>query len=200
MENKSVENNPVVRTAKWALSLMKNKIVVSLLMILTGIIFLVSPSGNMNGMVVTVSIVLICAAAVSMIFHLVPKGRTKLDFLFSAIDLLLIAFAIFCLISPSTVEPFLRTVIAIITILTNLVNLVGVLRMENKKSFAFFLGLFVALIMIGLGVAMLIAGEAKIAAMQQGIGIFLIINSVVNIWYIIRLGIRARRGGKTGSA
>ncbi len=41
--------------------------------------------------------------------------------------------------------------------------------------------------MMGLGVAMTFASELKIAFMQQSIGVFLILNALINIWYIIRL-------------
>lgn len=57
----------------------------------------------------------------------------------------------------------------------------------------FWLGLFVAVIMMGLGVAMLIASEEKIAAMQQGIGGFLIVNALLNIVYMIQFWFAARK-------
>ena len=57
----------------------------------------------------------------------------------------------------------------------------------------FWLGLFVAVIMMGLGVAMLIASEEKITAMQQGIGGFMIINALLNIVYMIQFWFAARK-------
>ena len=47
--------------------------------------------------------------------------------------------------------------------------------------------------MMGLGVAMLIASEEKITAMQQGIGGFMIINALLNIVYMIQFWFAARK-------
>ncbi len=195
-ETKAMEKNPVIKTAKWALSLMKNKIIVSLFMLVTGIMFIVAPSGNMNGIVMIAAVIIIVAALINIGIHLIPKDRTKMDIFLAIINILIIAFAVFCLISPATVEPFVKIIFAVLTIVTNLVNLIEVLRFENKKSVRFFVGLFVAIIMIGLGIAMLVAGEQVIANMQQGIGVFLIINSIINIWYIIVLSYKARKARK----
>lgn len=192
-ETKAMEKNPVVKTAKWAMSLMKNKIIISLLMLVSGITFLVAPSGNMNGTVIIIAIIVIAFALINIGIHLIPKERTKMDIFLSVINVLLIAFSVFCLISPSTVEPIVRYVFAVLTIITNFVNLIEVLRFENKKSWRFVVGLIVAVIMIGLGIAMIIAGETVIAPMQQGIGVFLIINALINIWYIISLSIKVRK-------
>ncbi|MBR6095352.1 MAG: DUF308 domain-containing protein [Oscillospiraceae bacterium] len=195
-ETKTMEKNPVVKTAKWAMSLMKNKIIVSLLMLVSGILFLVAPSGNMNGTVITIAIIVIVFALINIGIHLIPKDRTKMDIFLSVVNVLLIGFSVFCLIFPSTVEPIVRYVFAVLTIISNLVNLIEVLKFENKKSWRFAVGLIVAVIMIGLGIGMLIAGETVIASMQQGIGVFLIINAVINIWYIIHLWIEAKRTKK----
>jgi len=192
----AMEKNPIIKTAKWAMSMMKNKIIVSLVMIATGFMFLLTPSGNMNGMVIIIAIIIIAAALINIAIHLIPKDRTKMDIFLSIINLLLIIFGVFCLITPATVEPAVKFIFAVFTIVTNFISLIEVFRIENKKSLVFFLGLFVAIIMIGLGIAMLVAGDKVIASIQQGIGVFLIINSVVNIWYIIRLGIKARKEKK----
>ncbi len=195
-ETKAMKKNPVINTAKYIMSLMKNKIIVSLVMLVSGVMFLVAPSGDKNLTVILGAIFIIAAALINIGIHLIPKDRTKMDIFLSVINVLLIAFAVFCLISPSTIEPFVRVVCAVMTIFTNLVNLIEVFKFENKKSWRFVLGLFVAIIMIGLGVAMIIAGETVIASMQQGIGLFLIINALINIWYIVRLSIEARKAKK----
>ncbi len=193
LETKAMEKNPVIQTAKWAISLMKNKIVVSLVMLVTGILFLVFPAGNMNGTIVIVSVIIVAAALINIGVHLIPKDRTKMDVFLSFINVLIIALAVFCIISPSTVEPFVRAIYAVFTVISNFVNLIEVLKFENKKSWRFIIGLFVAVIMIGLGVAMAVSSENVIASFQQAIGIFLIINAVTNIWYIISLNTKAKK-------
>ncbi len=193
-----MKKNPVIRTAKWAISLMKNQIVLSLVLLIQGVIFIVAPSGDMTGAVTIIAIILIVAALINIGIHLIPKEREKIDIFLSVINLLLIGVCVFSLISPSTVEPLIRYFFAILTIFGNIANLIGVFKLENKKSWRFFVGLFVSVIMIGLGIAMFIAEESVIAAMQQGIGLFLIINSLMNIWYIIRLYFEAKRAKKNG--
>ena len=47
-ESSTLEKNPVVRTAKWAVSMMKNKLIASLILLIQGILFIVSPAGNMT--------------------------------------------------------------------------------------------------------------------------------------------------------
>ncbi len=195
-ETKAMEKNPVVKTAKWALSMMNNKIVISVSMLVSGVIYMVAPGGNMNGTVVTIAIVLIAAALINIGIHLIPRERTGSDFFLSFVNLLLVGFGVFCLISPSAIEPVVRYIFAVITIITNLVNMIEIFKLEEKRSWKFFVGLFVAIIMIGLGVAMIIAGETVIASMQQGIGIFLVIDALINIWYIVRLGMEARSARK----
>ena len=196
LETKAMEKNPVVKTAKWAMSMMKNKIIISLVMLVTGILYVAAPTGNMNTTVVVIAVILIAAALINVGIHLIPKERTKTDIFLAAINIILIGFAVFCIISPSTVEPIVRYIFGVVMIVTNLVNLFETFRLEDKKSWKFFVGLFVAVIMIGLGIAMLIAGETVIASMQQGIGVFLIINALINIWYIIRLRIEAKKAAK----
>ncbi len=191
--NERHEKNPVIRTAGWAVSMMKNKIVITLMMLVTGILFLAAPAGNVNGTVIFAAVVLLAAAVINIGIHLIPKGRTKTDALLAAFNAAIAVFAVFCLVSPATVEPYVRTAVGVMTILSNLFNLIEVFRLENKRTWRFFFGLFTAVIMIGLGIGMIVAGEAVIASMQQGIGIFLIINALVNLWYIIRLGTAGKK-------
>ena len=44
-----------------------------------------------------------------------------------------------------------------------------------------------AIVITGLGIAMMITSAAKVELIQQSGGIFLILSALLNIWYIIRL-------------
>jgi len=193
IETTTTRKNPVIRTAKWAMNMMRNKIIVTLFMIITGISFIVAPQGNMDGTVRLAAVVVIAAAAINILIRMIPKDRSKLDIFLSFLNLVLIVLGVICLIIPSLIEPFVRTFVAVVTILTNLVSIFELFKLENKKSLRFIIGVFASVIMIGLGVTMIIAGEEKIAAMQQGVGIFLILNALVNLWPIIRLHFEARK-------
>ena len=72
MKNKTsiAQKNPVVRTAKWAVSLMKNKLIASLLLLIQGIVFIASPAGNMQSIVQVGAVVAILACAVNILLHL----------------------------------------------------------------------------------------------------------------------------------
>ena len=79
-ETKAMEKNPVVKTAKRAMSLLKNKIIISLMMLVTGILFLVAPSGNMNGTVVAIAVIVILLALINTWYIVSPgikAGKAK---------------------------------------------------------------------------------------------------------------------------
>ena len=69
-ESSTLEKNPVVRTAKWAVSMMKNKLIASLILLIQGILFIVSPAGNMQGMVQIGAAVVILACVINILLHL----------------------------------------------------------------------------------------------------------------------------------
>lgn len=99
-----------------------------------------------------------------------------------------IAAAVFCLVSPLTVEPYVRVVVGAITASTGLVNLAETLKIEKRKSWKKTVGVIAAIVMTGLGVTMMIASAAKVELIQQSAGSLLILSALCNIWYIIRLG------------
>lgn len=189
MKNKTsiAQKNPVVRTAKWAVSLMKNKLIASLLLLIQGIVFIASPAGNMQSIVQVGAVVAILACAVNILLHLKQKEKSKLDYILSVLNGVVIVAGIYCFVCPQAIEPYVRRIIGIIMILTNTVNLIETLKVEKKKDWKFAVGVIASIVMMGLGVAMTFASELKIAFMQQSIGVFLILNALINIWYIIRL-------------
>ncbi len=196
LEAKALEKNPVFRTAKRAMALMKNKIFLSLFLVALGLSFLFSQSADQTGAVIMASIVLIVAALVNICFHLIPKERTKLDVFLAILNLIPIAAGVFCLISPGTVEPLVRYFFAVLTVVTNVMNLLDVLKLENKTSWRFYVGLIVSILMIFLGVIMFFAEDEDIVSMQQGVGLFLIINSLINLPYALRLHFAAKKAAK----
>ena len=66
-ESSTLEKNPVVRTAKWAVSMMKNKLIASLILLIQGILFIVSPAGNLQGMVQIGAAVVILACVINIL-------------------------------------------------------------------------------------------------------------------------------------
>lgn len=187
-ENQSVlQKNPVVRTGKWAISLMKNKLIVSLMLLIQGILFIAAPTGDMVGTVQVASVVVILACAVNVLLHLMQKDKGILQYLLVIVNGIFIAAAVFCLANPQTVEPYVRVVAGAITALTGMVNLAETMKIETGKSWQKAVGVITAVVMMGLGVAMMIASAAKIELVQQSAGIFLILSALTNIWYMIRL-------------
>ncbi len=190
-----LDKNPVIRTAKWVISLIKNKLIASLILLVQGILFIASPTGNSKGTVQIGAVIVILACTVNIALHLLHRERTKLDYALSALNALVIAAAVFCLANPLAVEPYVRTVAGIVLFLTNGVNLVETLKLEKKGTWMFFVSLIVSIVMMGLGIAMVFANELKIALMQQSIGVFLILNALLNIWYLFRLRQAKKRNG-----
>ncbi len=194
--NSVMEKNPVVRTAKLAVSLMKNKLIASLLLLIQGILFIVSPTGTMQMTVQIGAVVIILACAVNILLHLLHKDRTKADIVLSVLNMIVIAAGVFCLISPQTVEPYVRVLVGIVMILTNLVNLIETLKLEERHSWKFAVGTIAAIVMMGLGVVLAFTSGQKAVAMQQAIGVFLILNALTNIWYVFRLRHAERKASR----
>ena len=178
--------NPLLRTARVAMTLLKDQIVTSLILLFQGLLFFFLPSGDLEGLVNLIALGLLLAAIINMAIHWFTKDRTNLDVFLVAASMGLAAFAIYCLAVPNLVEPLLRLILAIITLVTNGINLVSVLKLENKRTWRFVVGLCASIGWLVLGVAMLIAPEQIIAEIQHGIGLLLVLNAVTNIWYILR--------------
>ena len=183
----AAEKNPVIKGTRFAFKLMKNKLVISLLMIVQGLLFIFYPSGNVGGLIQTAAVIVIAATVINVLLHLLHKDRTAGDYLLAVLNIVLCVFAVFCLVLPGAIEPYVRAAVGAFTIGANLVSLVEVLRYENKKSWRFIVGIIAAIVMIVLGAAMIIAPENIIANIRIGIGWILILNAVINVWYIIRL-------------
>ena len=71
----------------------------------------------------------------------------------------------------------------------NLINMIEVIKIEKKFNWKMVLGVFISIVMIGLGVTMIVANEGVIKSMQRGIGGLLILNALTDLWYIIRMAL-----------
>ena len=100
---------------------------------------------------------------------------------------LLIPAAIFCMVSPQTIEPFVRFAVGIVTVVTGLLNLNQTLKIKNKKDWKFVVSVIGAVAIMGLGIVMMVAQVESIAVAQRVIGTFLVLNGLANIWYIVQL-------------
>lgn len=192
----TMDKNPVVRTAQWIMSLMKNKLIASLLLLIQGILFLAAPTGDMQSTVVIAAVIIILACGVNIGLHLFQKKRTALDYALAIANAAAIIGAVFCLINPTAVEPYVRILAGVFMILVNAVNLIETIRLEEKKDWKYVVGIFVSVFLMGLGVMMVFADELRIAIMQRGIGAFLVLNAVLNIWYLFRLNNYMRKSGR----
>ena len=180
-----MENNPLARFAVWLMDKMKDQIVIALMLLMTGFFFLFSPSGDVSGIVVMASVTVLIAGAANIFIHLVLIKWTWIDLAFCFLNALLMTGAIFCLTEPSTVELYFRYALGLFTIVTNLANLIGVLKLKDKNSWRFWIGLVAFVFMTGLGFVMLFEDVVVIEVLQRVIGVFLILNSVTTIWYCL---------------
>ena len=182
-----LERNPVVFTAQWAVSLMKNKLIASLALLVQGILFIVSPSANMRSTVQIGAAIIILACVANILLHLLASKKSWIDCILAVLNGMVIIAAILCFANPQWIEPYVRMAAGIIMVLSNAVNLIESLKVEKKKDWKFAVGLIVSIVMMGLGVATAAASAAQVEIMQQSIGIFLILNALTNLWYIFRL-------------
>ena len=91
----NVNKNFVAQTVKWILSLLKNKIIASLVLFVQGLMFIIMPNGDMTGTVKIAAAVLSIAAVVNIFVHLLSKERNILDFIFIFFSVILGAVGIF---------------------------------------------------------------------------------------------------------
>ena len=183
----SEKKNPLFRAAKHILQLLQNKVIASLMMFGQGILFIVSPSGDMEPTVRISAGVVLAFCVFMMVYHLVRKEKKGLDILIAVISFVFAGAAVYCMISPQTVKPYVKTVVGYVTVATGLVNLVQTLKIEKKKDWKFVVSVLGAVAITALGIVMIIAEESDVAAMQQSIGAILMLNALANIWYIIQL-------------
>ena len=178
---------PAAGVAKHVLNLMKNKLIASLMLFGQGILFLVSPSGNMEGTIRISASIVIAACLAFLLIHLLQKNRSKSDIAIAILNGLIILPAAFCLISPTTVEPYVKIVVGGMTVLLSLVNLFETMKIKKKKDWKFVVSVLGAVAMIGLGIVTILADEAGIALTQRIIGVFLVLNALANLWYLAQL-------------
>ena len=181
------KKNPVIRTAKRVLTVLQNKVIASLMMFGQGILFIVSPSGDMEPTVRISAGVILALCVFLIIYHLRRKDRNRLDIAIAVFNSLLACAAVYCMITPNTVEPFVKTVTGLVTVGTGLVNLIQTLKIEKKKDWKFVVSVLGAVAIISLGVVMIVAEESSVAVMQQSMGAILMLNALANIWYIVQL-------------
>ena len=181
------ENRPVIDTARRVFHLLQNKVIGSVMLFGQGILFLVSPSGDVTPTIRLSAGILILVCLIVIFLHLRPKKKSRLDIAIIAVNGVLIAAAAFFLFLPEIIKPFVRTAVGGVTVITALVNLTETLKIRRKKDWKFIVSVVGALAIAALGIVTIAAGEESIAVMQRSIGAILILNAVVNIWYIIQL-------------
>ena len=199
MKTKSNEEkgNPVFRTAKSILKLLQNKTIASLMLLGQGVLFLLSPSGDMKPTIRISAGLIIFVALIMIVLHLrQPLKRSPLDVAIAVINGLLIPAAIFFMISPQTIEPFVRFAVGVVTIVTGLLNLVETLKIKNRRDWKFVVSVIGAVAIMGLGIVMTVAQVEGVALTQRIIGIFLVLNGLANIWYIVQLRRKMREDRK----
>ncbi len=178
--------NPVFSITKRVMDLLKNKIIASLLLFGQGVLFLIAPSGDMDGTIRISAGIIILACVIMIVFHLKRTQKTVWDRIIAGICGLLIAAAVFFIFRPNLIEPYVKIVVGAVTIVTGLVNLFHTLKIEKKKDWKFVVSIAGAAAIIVLGIFMLAADEGPIAVAQRSIGAILILNAIANIWYIVQ--------------
>ena len=185
--------SPVVRTARHVIRLLQNKVVASLMLFGQGVLFLVSPSGDMTPTIRMSAGMIILVCLMVIFLHMRHREKSSTDIAITVMDGLLIAAAAYFLAVPDTIEPYVRIAAGAVAVITALVNLVETLKIRNRKDWKFIVSLAGVLAVATLGVMMIVARQEDIAVTQRSIGAILILNAVVNIWYIVQLHQKVRK-------
>lgn len=185
--------SPVVRTARHVIRLLQNKVVASLMLFGQGVLFLASPSGDMTPTIRMSAGMIILVCLMVIFLHMRHREKSGTDIAITVMDGLLIAAAAYFLAVPDTIEPYVRIAAGAVAVITALVNLVETLKIRNRKDWKFIVSLAGVLAVATLGVMMIVARQEDIAVTQRSIGAILILNAVVNIWYIVQLHQKVRK-------
>lgn len=198
MKKKAQETKkkPLARAAKLALNLMRNKVIASLMLLGQGVIFLLAPSGDMAPTVRISAGLVLLVCVIVMALHLARREKKAFDYILPGLCLLPAAAAVFCLIRPEAIESHVRSAAGAVTVIVSLVNLAETLKIKEKRDWKFVVSVCGAAALAILGLVMVFAGELIIAFTQQTIGLFLILNALANIWYIVQLRREAREKEK----
>ncbi len=186
-------DNIVISALKWAVSLMKNQMIAALAMLVQGIMFIVMPGDDMTSLVIVGAIIVILAAAVNIFIFIYSKNKGFFAVLLAILNTIILAAAIVVLIFPQLIEQYVRYVVGMVTVIGAVINIAETFRLENKHSWKFIVGLAAGIFLSGLGIVLIVADTEKVIAMQQGIGWVLILNALINVWYILRMYITIRR-------
>lgn len=133
-QEKTREKSPVLRAGKQVVRLLQNKIIGSLLLMGQGILFLISPSGDVTPTIRLSAGLIILVCLVIIFLHARHRERSKLDIAITVINGIMIAVAVYFLFTPEIIKPYVKTAVGTVTIITALVNLFETLKIKNKKD------------------------------------------------------------------
>ena len=181
------DRSPVVQTARRVIRLLQNKVIGSLMLLGQGILFLVSPSGDVTPTIRISAGMVVLVCLIVFFLHIGRRKKSRLDTVTAVLSGILAVPAGYFLVSPETVKPFVKIVVGAVTVVTALVNLIETLKIKEKKDWKFVVSLVGVFAVAALGIVTIAAREEDVAVMQRSIGALLILNAVVNIWYIVQL-------------
>lgn len=185
--NAGKEKSRVALAARHIVRLLQNKVIGALMLMGQGVLFLVSPSGDVTPTIRLSAglIILVCLAVV--FFRMRRREKGRLDTALTVLSAVPMAAAAFFLFRPEILKPYVRILVGGVSVVSALVNLAETLKIKNKRDWKFFVSIIGVVAIVALGIVTIAAREEDIAMMQQSIGVILILNGVVNIWYIIQL-------------
>lgn len=122
------------RTADWVTTILRNRIIAAVLLLIQGISFISDPSKSGEGMVKSIAMTVAFASAVSAIGSITAKEKGPSSHRSLVLSVLLLIVSVLCWFKPQGLDILLRIAIAVTAIYTGIINLLQVMRLEKLKQ------------------------------------------------------------------
>lgn len=177
----------ITKPISWIKALRRNKIIGALFLLVQGLFFVMKPGTDMTGFARIVGILVIVAAAVSIISYFADKDKSSLSTWTVVLCFLLIGMSIVGLMYLDSFGKALRYIMGAVVIFSGASNILGAVRLEEKKGAQLAVSLAAGVIQLGFGVGLIAAPIEVSTIMKRYMGIVLVLNALIDLWFIYRM-------------
>ena len=185
MANQSKTTSPFQRLGGFANFIRKNRLIMTLFLLVQGILTLLTAYNPMLGSAKVTAVLIGAAGLISLIGYLVEKEKKIGIWVMAVISAALLGIGIYFFLNPDVLALALHVVFGIIVILTGLQNLIQALKVEEKSGAGWWISLITALIAVVVGILMILkpfSGEM----VGRFTAVALIYAALSNLWSMYR--------------
>lgn len=188
-----VNNSILFRSLGMVNTVRRSKVLAALLFLVTGILFLAKPEGDMTLTVMYVLGLLVVVALLDVLIFFLTKDRHKVSFLLLIVDALIVIGGIILMFHRDFLATALPYVMGVGSILNGIMNLSQSLWVEKEKSWKLVLTIVLALLSMGVGVTLLVRASEASRLMKQTMGGLLIIDAITDLWVMLQMSMAVKK-------